>query len=155
MLSVDVPVNLLWSCCNGNGLWFQPLGTVKSTTLQFVLRDRPYHYRELCGEIYSAETDDQQIDTSGGFLKDAASLSKKKKSNGRLASKSHPLLERETVIEEHDDWRNESNFPARIQSCHLLLVESLMECDHSGKCKLLFSGLCVTLRPVVFCDQTV
>lgn len=103
MLSVDVPVNLLWSCCNGNGLRFQPPGTVKSTTLQYVLRDRPYHYRELCREIYSAETDDQEIDISGGCLKDAASLLSKRKSNGRLASKSYPLLERETVIEEHDD----------------------------------------------------
>lgn len=69
-----------------------------------MLRDRPYHYRKVCREIYSAETDDQKIDTSGGCLKDAASLLKKKnKSNGRLASKSHPLLDRETVIEEHDD----------------------------------------------------
>lgn len=87
----------------------------------------------MCTKIHSAETDDQKIDTSGNGLKDAASLLRRKKSNGCPASKSHPLLDHETVIEEHDDRRNESNFTDRIQSRHLLLEESLMGCDHSGK----------------------
>lgn len=60
--------------------------------------------------MYLAETDDQAVDGDTECLINAASLLKK--SSGCLASKSHYLLDREIVIEKHDDW-NESNFTDR------------------------------------------
>lgn len=65
-----------------------------------VVLDKQYHYRYV-GKMYLAETDDQAVDSDTECLINAASLLEK--CNGCLASKSHYLLDREMVIEKHDD----------------------------------------------------